>query len=171
VSAQLCLADARRYFRRQIDERAQAQAGARDGADQYCIIDNNSALGFHVERSTVARGVTTERSRTDDTAADADFIAADGDTPAGRAAVAACVLVCLVGIDSMVSDVGGFSAPGGASTASNYAPRSADRDLPPAIGSADWRCVFSAILQCCRVDRIRIGARHLAWIVAEQAGL
>lgn len=91
-----------------------------------------------------ARVVTTARSQTDETAADADFIAADVSTPAGCAAVAAHVLARLGGIDIVVSNVGGSSAPGGGALG---------------LDGDDWQAAFEAnLFAAVRLDRALLPA-------------
>lgn len=99
-----------------------------------------------------ARVVTTARSQTDETALDGDFIAADVSTPAGCAAVAAHVLARLGGIDILVSNVGGSTAPGGG-----------------ALGLDDdaWQAAFQAnLFAAVRLDRALLPA-----MLAQGAGV
>ncbi|HWW07596.1 SDR family oxidoreductase [Collimonas sp.] len=87
-----------------------------------------------------AHVVTTARHRPEGLANDADFVAADLSTPEGSATVARHVLEHLGGIDILVSNVGGSSAPGGGALA---------------LSGDDWQYAFETnLFAAVRLDRV-----------------
>lgn len=86
-----------------------------------------------------AHVVTTARNRPTALQGDADFVEADLATAEGCATVARHVLAHLGGIDILVSNVGGSSAPAGGALA---------------LGDDDWQCAFETnLFAAVRLDR------------------